>query len=69
MVGSGYRFVTAARRRGVPVAIVNRGVTRGDPAAAVRVDAALAGVLGEVGARVLAARPPSSSRAVGHASD
>lgn len=40
-VGSGYRFVTAAVRRGLPVAIVNRGVTRGDPHAAVRVDAGL----------------------------
>jgi NAD-dependent SIR2 family protein deacetylase len=45
MVGSGYRFVTAARRRGVPVAIVNRGVTRGDPHATLRVDAPLAPVL------------------------
>jgi NAD-dependent SIR2 family protein deacetylase len=41
MVGSGYRFVTAARRRGVPIAIVNRGVTRGDPLATVRVDGGL----------------------------
>jgi NAD-dependent SIR2 family protein deacetylase len=45
MVGSGYRFVTAARRRGLPVAIVNRGVTRGDPHATLRVDARLAPVL------------------------
>jgi NAD-dependent SIR2 family protein deacetylase len=45
MVGSGYRFVTAARRRGLPVVIVNRGVTRGDPHATLRVDARLAPVL------------------------
>lgn len=41
-VGSGYRFVTAARKRDLPVAIVNRGVTRGDRHAAIRIDAGLA---------------------------
>lgn len=45
MVGSGYRFVTAAARRGLPIAIVTRGVTRGDHHATVRVDAALVEVL------------------------
>ncbi|MTV27130.1 NAD-dependent protein deacetylase [Nitriliruptoraceae bacterium ZYF776] len=49
-VGSGYRFVTAARRRGLPVAIVSRGVTRGDGHATVRVDADLATTLTHVGA-------------------
>ncbi len=44
-VGSGYRFVTAAVRRGVTVAIVNRGPTRGDRHADVRVDAGLSEVL------------------------
>ena len=44
-VGSGYRFVTAAKRRGLPIAIVNRGVTRGDPHADLRIDAGLADVL------------------------
>jgi NAD-dependent SIR2 family protein deacetylase len=38
-VFSGYRFVRRAAERGVPVAIVNRGPTRGDEYAAVRVDA------------------------------
>lgn len=47
-VGSGYRFVTAASRRGLPVAIVTRGVTRGDAHATVRVDADLASTLGAV---------------------
>ncbi len=37
-VFSGYRFVRRAAERGVPVAIVNRGPTRGDPHAALRVD-------------------------------
>ena len=38
-VFSGYRFVRRAAERGVPVAILNRGPTRGDPHAALRVDA------------------------------
>lgn len=44
-VGSGYRFVTAAVRRGLPIAIVTRGVTRGDRHATVRLDGPLAEVL------------------------
>jgi NAD+-dependent protein deacetylase sirtuin 4 len=38
-VFSGYRFVRRASERGVPVAILNRGPTRGDPHAQLRVDA------------------------------
>jgi len=38
-VFSGYRFVRRAAERGVPVGILNRGPTRGDEYAAVRVDA------------------------------
>jgi NAD-dependent SIR2 family protein deacetylase len=38
-VFSGYRFVRRAAEHGIPVAIVNHGPTRGDPHAAVRVDA------------------------------
>ncbi len=38
-VFSGYRFVRRAAEHGVPVAILNRGPTRGDPHAALRVDA------------------------------
>lgn len=45
MVGSGYRFATAAARRGLPVAIVTRGVTRADHLATLRIDAPLAEVL------------------------
>jgi NAD-dependent SIR2 family protein deacetylase len=37
-VMSGLRFVRAAHRRGIPVAIVNRGATRGDELATLRVD-------------------------------
>jgi NAD-dependent SIR2 family protein deacetylase len=38
-VFSGYRFVRRAAERGVPVAILNRGPTRGDELAQLRVDA------------------------------
>jgi NAD-dependent SIR2 family protein deacetylase len=42
---SGLRFVRAAASRGIPIAIVNQGPTRGDDLAAVRVDAPLGRVL------------------------
>ncbi|WWW03919.1 NAD-dependent protein deacetylase [Actinomadura luteofluorescens] len=42
---SGYRFVRHAARHGVPVAIVNRGATRGDPHALVTLDAPLGATL------------------------
>jgi NAD-dependent SIR2 family protein deacetylase len=45
-VMSGLRFVKAAAGAGTPVAIVNRGVTRGDPEATLRVDMALSEALG-----------------------
>ncbi|OBA62271.1 NAD-dependent deacetylase [Mycobacterium sp. 1100029.7] len=38
-VFSGYRFVRHAAARGVPIAIVNRGPTRGDDLATVKLDA------------------------------
>ena len=44
-VGSGYRFATAASRRGLDVVIVNRGVTRGDHLATLKLDAGLCEVL------------------------
>jgi NAD-dependent SIR2 family protein deacetylase len=44
-VFSGYRFVRRAAERGMPIAIVNLGETRGDPYATVRVDAAAGEVL------------------------
>ncbi len=45
-VMSGYRFVRRAAARGIPVAIVTRGVTRGDAEATLRVDGPLASTLG-----------------------
>ena len=47
-VMSGYRFVRHAARLGVPVAIVNQGATRGDPHAAITLDAALGETLAEL---------------------
>lgn len=44
-VMSGLRFVRHAHKHGVPVVIVNRGVTRGDEFAAVRVHAGCSDVL------------------------
>jgi NAD-dependent SIR2 family protein deacetylase len=44
-VYSGYRFVRRAAERGIPVAIVTRGPSRGDPTATMRLDAALRQVL------------------------
>jgi NAD-dependent SIR2 family protein deacetylase len=51
-VMSGLRFVRRAHADGIPVAIVNHGVTRGDPEATVRIDAPLAEVLPALVARV-----------------
>ena len=47
-VMSGYRFVLRAARRGLPVAIVNQGPTRGDDKADLRLDAPLGAVLSGV---------------------
>jgi len=44
-VMSGYRFVLRAAELGIPVAIVTRGVTRGDEQAAIRIDAPLGDTL------------------------
>src|SRR5690242_5694093 len=55
-VMSGLRFVHRARQAQIPVAIVNRGATRGDPLADIKVDATLSEVLPE-----LATTPPACS--------
>ena len=44
-VMSGLRFVHRAREKQIPVVIVNRGATRGDPLADLKIDAALGEVL------------------------
>jgi hypothetical protein len=47
-VFSGYRFVRRAAERSIPVAILNRGPTRGDEHATLRVDAAAGATLERV---------------------
>lgn len=49
-VFSGYRFVRRAAERGIPVVIVNHGPTRGDPHAALRIDARAGALLPELAA-------------------
>lgn len=44
-VMSGYRFVLRASELGIPVAIVTRGITRGDDQASIRIDAPLGDTL------------------------
>lgn len=59
-VMSGYRFVLRAGERGVPVAIVNQGPTRGDARAVVRLDAPLGDVLPTLAERLLGPEPAAS---------
>lgn len=54
-VMSGYRFVLHAAKRGIPVAIVNQGPTRGDAHATLRLDAPLGTTLTALADRL--ARP------------
>jgi NAD-dependent SIR2 family protein deacetylase len=44
-VFSGFRFVQRAAKVGKPIAVVNRGATRGDPLTTVRLDGRLAEIL------------------------
>ncbi len=44
-VGSGYRIVLDAAARGIPIAVVNRGHSRGDAHATIRIDDDLCDVL------------------------
>ncbi|MFI7433791.1 NAD-dependent protein deacetylase [Micromonospora haikouensis] len=62
-VMSGRRFVIRAAKRGIPVAIVNQGPTRGDDYATVRVDAPLGLVLPELADRLTPRAPLAASRA------
>jgi NAD-dependent SIR2 family protein deacetylase len=48
-VYSGYRFAVRAAKRGIPVAIVNQGATRGDHLATVKLEAPLGRTLAELG--------------------
>lgn len=52
-VFSGLRFVKRAKARGIPVAIINAGPTRGDPLADLKIDARLGEFLPRFRARLL----------------
>ncbi|MGA8707954.1 MAG: NAD-dependent protein deacetylase [Steroidobacteraceae bacterium] len=52
MVYSGYRFVRAACERGLPVALVNRGATRADAQASLKIEASCGEVLEDLAMRV-----------------
>jgi NAD-dependent SIR2 family protein deacetylase len=47
MVFSGYRFVRAAQRQGIPIAVVNRGQTRADAVATLKIEGSAGAVLAE----------------------
>jgi NAD-dependent SIR2 family protein deacetylase len=48
VVYSGFRFARAAARLGIPIAIINRGVTRADELAQLKLDGDIAEILREV---------------------
>ena len=56
-VFSGYRFVRRAAALGIPVAIVNRGPTRGDDLATVKVDAGCSPMLALLAEELTGTRP------------
>lgn len=56
-VFSGYRFVRRARERGVPIVIVNRGPTRGDPDATLKFEAPLGVVVPALAGTLLGTVP------------
>lgn len=56
VVNSGVRLVERARRRKLPVVIVNRGQTRADPRATVKIDAGTTEVLRTLGTALTALR-------------
>jgi NAD-dependent SIR2 family protein deacetylase len=48
MVYSGYRFARAAADRGIPIAAINRGITRADPLLTLKIERGVGDVLSEV---------------------
>ncbi len=52
VVNSGIRLLDQATKRRMPVVIVNRGVTKGDPRATVKIDAGASGTLAELAERL-----------------
>ncbi|RLQ23077.1 NAD-dependent protein deacetylase [Seongchinamella sediminis] len=54
-VYSGYRFCRQAKEAGKPIALINPGVTRADPIAALKIDADAVSVLSRLASRLRAA--------------
>ena len=52
MVFSGYRFVRAAQRLGISVAVINRGHTRADAVAAIKISGEAGNTLGQVASQL-----------------
>jgi NAD-dependent SIR2 family protein deacetylase len=53
VVNSGIRLIELARRRRVPIIVVNRGITKGDARAAVKIDAGTSETLAAMAAALL----------------
>jgi NAD-dependent SIR2 family protein deacetylase len=64
-VMSGYRFVLRAAELGIPVAIVTRGITRGDDQATIRIDAPLGDTLRRLDELTVDPRADRSARTPG----
>jgi hypothetical protein len=62
---SGYRFVLRAADLGIPVAIVTRGISRGDEQASIRIDAPLGETLGRLEELTVDPRASRSARTPG----
>lgn len=60
-VMSGLRFVRYAHRCGLPIVIINRGQTRGDPLATLRIDAGCSPTLSALAAALASAATPTLS--------
>ncbi len=59
---SGLRFVRHAAKRGMPVVVVNRGPTRGDDLATLKLDAGCSEVLSALAAALLGGAPGAAAR-------
>ncbi|RNE66475.1 NAD-dependent protein deacetylase [Cryobacterium tepidiphilum] len=64
-VNSGIRLVELARRGGAPIAVVNRGLTKGDARALVKLDAGTSETLAALAARLSGSRTDSKEMAGG----
>lgn len=65
-VMSGLRFVRYAAKAGLPVVIVNRGVTRGDPLATLKIEAGCSEWLGDLAAEESGERDEDVLSGLGH---